>query len=57
VLAHVAEPSGELGEPLSVGGLTPPGDRQMARLQKLRAGDEGDTGFAEDFHGGAKGFG
>ena len=51
VLAHVAEPAGELGDALAVARLALPLDRQVGRLEELGAGDEGDAGLAEDFHG------
>ena len=50
VLAHVAEPPGELGEALAVGGVTLPCDGQVRRLQELRAGDQGDAWLAENVH-------
>ena len=51
VLAHVAEPAGELGEALAVGGLALPLHRQVRRLEELGPGEEGDAGLAEDVHG------
>ena len=51
VLAHVAEPPGELGDPLAVARLALPLDRQVRRLEELGPGDEGDAGLAKDVHG------
>ena len=52
VLAHVAQPPGELGDALAVARLALPLDRQVAGLDELRPGNEGDAGLAEDVHGG-----
>ena len=51
MLAHVAEAPSELRDPFAVARLTLPLDRQMGRLQKLRAGDECDARSTDDFHG------
>ena len=40
LLAHVAETSGKLGEPLAIGALTEPTDPEMIRLQKDRTREE-----------------
>jgi len=50
VLAHVAEPPGELGDSLAVARLALPLDREVGGLEELRARDEGDPGLAKDFH-------
>ena len=50
VLAHVAEPPGELGDPLAVARLALPLDREVGGLEELRARDEGDPGLAKDVH-------
>src|SRR5688572_28491996 len=50
VLAHVAQPSGKLGNALAVAGVSLPLHRKVGGLEKLRAGDEGHAGDAEDFH-------
>src|SRR4051812_21366899 len=50
-LAHVAEPSGEFSQPLSVGRLTLPLDWKVLGLQELRPSDKSDSGVAEDVHG------
>ena len=52
VLAHVAEPTSELGDPLAVAGFALPLDRQVRRLEELGPGDQGDAGRAKDFHDG-----
>src|SRR5690242_712364 len=41
-LAHIAEPSRKLGEPLTIGVLAHPLHWQMRRLEELRTGNEGD---------------
>ena len=51
VLAHVAEPPGELGDPLAVAGFPLPLHLQVGRLEELGPGDEGDAGLAENVHG------
>jgi hypothetical protein len=38
-LAHVTEPSGELGQPLAIGALTDPLYRHMLGLGKLRTSE------------------
>src|SRR3954470_5231462 len=50
VLAHIAEPSGELRQPLSIGGLPLPFYWKVLWLQELRPSDKGDAGGAEDLH-------
>src|SRR5213083_679054 len=50
VLAHVADPAGELGEALSGGGATLPLHPEVLGFQELRPGDERDARGAEDFH-------
>ncbi len=52
VLAHVADPAGELGEALSGGGAALPLHPQVLGLEELGPGDQGDARGAEDFHGG-----
>jgi hypothetical protein len=51
VLAHVAEPAGELGDPLAIGRVALPLDRQVGRLQELGPGYQGDPGSSDDVHG------
>src|SRR5438034_204053 len=52
VLAHVADPAGELGEALSGGGAALPLHPEVLRLEELGPGDQGDARGAEDFHRG-----
>ena len=40
LLAHVAETSGKLGEPLAIGALAEPTDLEMIRLKENRARDQ-----------------
>jgi hypothetical protein len=51
VLAHVAEPTGELREALPIGGFALPLHRQMRRLEELGPGEERDARLADDVHG------
>ena len=46
-LAHVAEPTRELGETLTVGTLAEPGDRKMGRLGEDGSGQERESGFGK----------
>src|SRR5439155_4585918 len=50
VLAHVADPAGELGEALSGGGAALPLHPEVLGLQELGPGDQRDARGAEDFH-------
>src|SRR5256886_12496268 len=50
VLAHVADPAGELGEALSGGGATLPLHPKVLGFEELGPGDERDARGAEDFH-------
>ena len=45
LLAHVAEPPGELGEALAVGALAHPLHGEVAGLREVGAGEDGDFGF------------
>ena len=45
VLAHVAEPAGELGEPLAVGAVADPVHRQMLRAGEARAREQRQNGL------------
>ncbi len=50
MLAHIAEPSGIFGDPLSVARFAFPFDRQMGRLEELGPGDQGDARGTDYLH-------